>query len=70
MNCSDTTNPDIMHEYVASGAINAIKEMYSGDSNEKDMPDADMFVKAQDWDMDNLRVVKKAHGSPPTTMCN
>ena len=30
----------------------AIKEMYSGDSNEKDMPDADMFIKSQDWDED------------------
>ena len=45
-------NPDIMNEYVASGTIAAIKEMYSGDSNEKDMPDADMFIKSQDWDED------------------
>lgn len=45
-------NPDIMNEYVASGTIDAIKEMYSGDSNEKDMPDADMFIKAQGWDED------------------
>ncbi|MFH5156799.1 DUF3828 domain-containing protein [Enterobacter cloacae complex sp. 2024EL-00243] len=45
-------NPDIMNEYVASGTIAAIKEMYSGDSNDKDMPDADMFIKAQDWDDD------------------
>ncbi|MFY7058210.1 hypothetical protein ACOT0M_17650, partial [Enterobacter cloacae complex sp. ZZL001] len=35
-----------------SGTIAAIKEMYSGDSNDKDMPDADMFIKAQDWDDD------------------
>jgi hypothetical protein len=27
-------------------------KMYSGDSNEKDMPDADMFIKSQDWDED------------------
>ncbi|HDT3782612.1 TPA: DUF3828 domain-containing protein [Enterobacter hormaechei subsp. steigerwaltii] len=45
-------NPDIMNKYVASGTIAAIKEMYSGDSNDKDMPDADMFIKAQDWDDD------------------
>ncbi|QWZ47821.1 DUF3828 domain-containing protein [Enterobacter bugandensis] len=45
-------NPDIMNEYVASGTINAIKEMYSGESNEKDMPDTDMFIKSQDWDED------------------
>ena len=45
-------NPDIMNEYVASGTIAAIKEMYSGDSNDKDMPDADMFIKAQHWDDD------------------
>lgn len=45
-------NPDIMNDYVASETIAAIKEMYSGDSNEKDMPDADMFIKAQDWNED------------------
>lgn len=45
-------NPDIMKDYVASGTIAAIKEMYSGDSNDKDMPDADMFIKSQDWDED------------------
>ena len=43
-------NPDIMNDYVASGTIAAIKKLYSGDSNEKDMPDADMFI-----------VVKKKH---------
>lgn len=31
-------NPDIMNEYVASGTIAAIKEMYSGDSNDKICP--------------------------------
>ncbi|MFZ5272625.1 MULTISPECIES: DUF3828 domain-containing protein [Enterobacter] len=45
-------NPDIMNNYVAAETIAAIKEMYSGDSNEKDMPDADMFIKSQDWDED------------------
>ena len=45
-------NPDIMNDYVTSGTIAAIKKMYSGDSNEKDMPDADMFIKSQDWDED------------------
>ncbi|MBX8459688.1 YbjP/YqhG family protein [Enterobacter sp. RIT637] len=45
-------NPDIMNDYVASGTIAAIKKMYSGNSNEKDMPDADMFIKSQDWDED------------------
>ncbi|EOZ9391171.1 DUF3828 domain-containing protein [Enterobacter cancerogenus] len=43
-------DPDSLHDYVASGTIAAIKELYSGDSNEKDMPDADMFLKSQDWD--------------------
>lgn len=37
-------NPDSMSDYVTSETIAAIKEMYSGDSNEKDMPDADMFI--------------------------
>ncbi|MEG7494102.1 hypothetical protein V6E43_22525 [Enterobacter hormaechei] len=45
-------NPDIMNEYLASVPIPAIKEMCSGVSNVKDMPDADMFIKAQDWDDD------------------
>ena len=45
-------DPDSLHDYVASGTIAAIKELYSGDSNEKDMPDADMFLKSQDWDED------------------
>lgn len=45
-------NPDIMNNYVAAVTIAAIKEMYSGDSNEIDMPDADMFIKSQDWDED------------------
>ncbi|MDR7940465.1 DUF3828 domain-containing protein [Enterobacter soli] len=44
--------PDLMKEYVAMGTIEAIKKMYSGDSNDKDMPDADMFIKSQDWDED------------------
>ncbi|MEX7609273.1 DUF3828 domain-containing protein [Enterobacter asburiae] len=45
-------NPDIMNDYVAAETIAAMKEMFSGESNEKDMPDADMFIKSQDWDED------------------
>ncbi|MBV8043725.1 DUF3828 domain-containing protein [Pluralibacter sp.] len=45
-------NPDIMENYVFSPTIAAIKKMYSGDSNDKDMPDSDMFIKSQDWDDD------------------
>lgn len=45
-------NPDIMNDYVTSETVAAIKAMYSGDSNEKDMPDADMFIKSQDWNED------------------
>ena len=49
-------NPDIMNEYVASGTIAAIKEMYSGDSNDKDMPDAHNFTKLQDCDIDSNHI--------------
>jgi len=49
-------NPDSMNDYVTSETIAAIKEMYSGDSNEKDMPDADMFIKSQDWNEDWDRI--------------
>ncbi|MGF6099729.1 DUF3828 domain-containing protein [Enterobacter sp. A4] len=45
-------NPDSRSDYVTSETIAAIKEMYSGDSNEKDMPDANMFIKSQDWNED------------------
>lgn len=45
-------NPDIMSDFVASETIVAIKKLYSGDSNDKDMPDADMFIKSQSWDDD------------------
>ncbi|WP_220710160.1 DUF3828 domain-containing protein [Enterobacter cancerogenus] len=52
LNNPPVLDPDSLHDYVASGTIAAIKELYSGDSNEKDMPDADMFLKSQDWDED------------------
>lgn len=52
LNNPPVLDPDSLHDYVASGTIVAIKELYSGDSNEKDMPDADMFLKSQDWDED------------------
>lgn len=45
-------NPDLMRDYVTSETIAAIKKLYSEDSNDKDMPDADMFIKSQDWDDD------------------
>lgn len=38
--------------YVTSDTIKAIKALYSGDSNDKDLPDADMFIKAQDTEDD------------------
>lgn len=52
-------NPDLMQEYVCAETIAAIKKMYSGDSNDKDMPDADMFIKSQDWgeDWDQVTVL-------------
>ena len=58
-NNAPVLNPDTMGDYVASETIAAIKKLYSGDSNDKDMPDADMFIKAQDWgnDWDHVAVV-------------
>jgi hypothetical protein len=34
-----------MNDYVASGTIAAIKKCTQATANEKDMPDADMFIK-------------------------
>lgn len=49
---SPELNPELMQEYVSTETIAAIKKMYAGDSNDKDMPDSDMFIKSQDWDED------------------
>ena len=38
--------------YIANDTLKALKELYSGDSNDKELPDADMFIKAQDFDDD------------------
>lgn len=39
---------DRLQPYVTADTFNALKTLYSGDSNGKDMPDADPFIKAQD----------------------
>lgn len=49
---SPLTDYKTLGEYVTSDTIRALKELNSGDSNDKDMPDADMFIKAQDYDND------------------
>lgn len=41
-----------LNPYVTTSTIAAIKNIYSADSNEIDVPDADMFIKAQDFGSD------------------
>jgi hypothetical protein len=46
--------------YITTTTINAVRQLYTGDTENKDMPDADMFIKAQGWDEDwvtDIRVV-------------
>lgn len=38
--------------YVTAKTISDLKTMYSGDSEDKDVADADMFIKSQDFDAD------------------
>ncbi|ECG1192001.1 DUF3828 domain-containing protein [Salmonella bongori] len=49
-------NPQADYEglrpYVTSNTITALKKSNSADPNIEDAPDADMFIKAQDWDDD------------------
>lgn len=45
--------------YVTKKTIDDLKAMYTGDSEDKDVPDADMFIKAQDFNTDwnNVSVI-------------
>lgn len=49
---SPLTDYSALSKYVTSDTISALKKLYSGDSNDKDVPDADMFIKAQDYEND------------------
>lgn len=49
---SPLTDYSALSKYVTSDTISALKKLYSGDSNDVDVPDADMFIKAQDYEND------------------
>lgn len=49
---SPLTDFTSLNQYVTSETIKSLKKLYSGDSNDKDMPDSDMFIKAQDYNDD------------------
>jgi len=46
------TDYSALSKYVTSDTISALKKVYSGNSNDVDAPDADMFIKAQDYEND------------------
>ncbi|WP_340138547.1 hypothetical protein [Pantoea ananatis] len=46
------TDYSALSKYITSDTISALKKLYSGDSNDVDVPDADMFIKAQDYEND------------------
>ncbi|PLY48126.1 hypothetical protein F153LOC_01915 [Lelliottia sp. F153] len=41
-----------LKRYVTARTIKSLKALYSADPNEADIPDADMFIKSQDFDED------------------
>lgn len=49
---SPLTDYSALSKYVTSDTISALKKLYSGNSNDVDVPDADMFIKAQDYEND------------------
>ncbi|WP_227699659.1 DUF3828 domain-containing protein [Raoultella ornithinolytica] len=49
---SPLTDYSALSKYVTSDTISALKKLYSGDSNDVDVPDVDMFIKAQDYEND------------------
>lgn len=49
---SPLTDFTSLNKYVTSDTIKSLKKLYAGDSNDKDMPDSDMFIKAQDYNDD------------------
>ncbi|MCX3310917.1 DUF3828 domain-containing protein [Pantoea vagans] len=49
---SPLTDYSALSKYVTSDAISALKKLYSGNRNDVDVPDADMFIKAQDSEND------------------
>ncbi len=46
------SNMSSLIPYIAKDTLRAMKELYSGDSNDKELPDSDMFIKSQDIDDD------------------
>lgn len=43
---------DSLQPYVTTDTYSAFKSLYAVNNGGKDMPDADPFIKAQDWDKD------------------
>ena len=49
---SPLTDYSALSKYVTSDTISALKKLYRGGSNDVDVPDVDMFIKAQDYEND------------------
>ena len=49
---SPLTDYSALSKYVTSDTISALKKLYSGDNNDVDVPEPDMFIKAQDFEND------------------
>lgn len=46
------TDYSALSKYVTIDTNSALKKLYSGNSNDVDVSDADMFIKAQDYEND------------------
>lgn len=55
-NKSPLTDFKPLSKYVTAETVTALKRLYRGDNSDKDLPDADMFIKAQDYDDDWAQV--------------
>ncbi|MGY5956473.1 DUF3828 domain-containing protein [Kosakonia sp. BK9b] len=63
---SPLVDPAALKPYVTRDTLRAIKTLYSGDSNDKDMPDMDMFTKSQDFGEDWQQVSFVSSDFDPT----
>ncbi|NIF23692.1 DUF3828 domain-containing protein [Candidatus Pantoea multigeneris] len=56
--------------YVTADTVQALKKIYQADSNDVDVPDADMFIKAQDYaaDWNKINVISSDYDAACTNV--
>ncbi len=51
-NKTPLTDFNALRQYVTAGTVKSLRRLYDGSDSDKDLPDTDMFIKAQDFDDD------------------